>query len=98
MLKGREGQGRRKGGTNMTFFAHVYMCVHMHIISAYEDYIYSICIYVYRIYYSIARIQRPHCCCSVPKSCPTLCDPINCSTPGLLVLHYLPDFAQIHVH
>ena len=37
-------------------------------------------------------------CCSVAKSCPTLCDPIDCSTPGFPVLHYLPKFAQIHVH
>ena len=28
----------------------------------------------------------------------TLCDPMDCSTPGFLVLHHLPDFAQIHVH
>ena len=34
------------------------------------------------------------CCCSA-KSCPTLC---NCSTPESSVLHYLPDFAQIHLH
>ena len=26
---------------------------------------------------------------------PTLCDPMDCSTPGFLVLHYLPEFAQI---
>ena len=31
-----------------------------------------------------------HCCFSVTKSCPTLCDPINCSTPGFPVLHSLP--------
>ena len=37
-------------------------------------------------------------CCSVAKSCLNLCDPINCSTPGFPVLHYLPEFAQIHVH
>ena len=31
--------------------------------------------------------------------CPvTLCDPMNCSTPGLPVLHHLPEFAQTHVH
>jgi len=35
--------------------------------------------------------------CSVAKSCPTLCDPIDCSTPDFPVLHYLPEFAQIHV-
>ena len=27
-----------------------------------------------------------------------LCDPMNCSTPGFPVLHYLPEFAQTHVH
>ena len=36
--------------------------------------------------------------CSVAKSCPTLCNPMNCSTPGSPVFHYLPEFAQIHVH
>ena len=35
---------------------------------------------------------------SVPQSCPTLCDPMNCSTPGLPVLHQLPEFTQTHVH
>ena len=35
---------------------------------------------------------------SVPQSCPTLCDPMNCSTPGLPVHHQLPEFTQIHVH
>ena len=29
-----------------------------------------------------------HCCCSVPKLCPTLCNPMDCSTPGFPVLHY----------
>ena len=33
---------------------------------------------------------------SVTKSCPTLCDPVDCSTPGFPVLHYLPEFAQTH--
>ena len=35
---------------------------------------------------------------SVAQSCPTLCDPMNCSTPGLPVHHQLPEFTQIHVH
>ena len=38
------------------------------------------------------------CCCSVTKSCLTLFDPMDCSTPGSSVLHYLPEFAQTHVH
>ena len=37
-------------------------------------------------------------CCSVTESCPTLCDPMDCSTPCSLDLHYFPEFAQIHVH
>ena len=37
-------------------------------------------------------------CCSVTQSCPTLYDPMNCSTPGFPVLHYVPDSAQTHVH
>ena len=38
------------------------------------------------------------CYCSVAESCPTLCNPMNCSLLGFPVLHYLPDFAQIHIH
>ena len=35
---------------------------------------------------------------SVTQSCPTLCDPVNDSTPGLPVHHQLPEFTQTHVH
>ena len=35
---------------------------------------------------------------SLGQSCPTLCDPMNCSTPGLPVHHQLPEFTQTHVH
>ena len=35
---------------------------------------------------------------SVAQSCPTLCDPMNCSTPGLPVHHQFPEFTQTHVH
>ena len=34
---------------------------------------------------------------SVAQSCPTLCDPMNRSTPGLPVRHQLPEFTQTHV-
>ena len=41
-----------------------------------------------------------HCSniCSVARLCLTLCNPMDCSMPGSSVLHYLPKFAQIHVH
>ena len=35
---------------------------------------------------------------SVAQSCPTLCDPMNCSTPGIPVHHQLPEFTQTPVH
>ena len=35
---------------------------------------------------------------SVAQSCPTLCDPMNRSTPGLPVHHQLPEFTETHVH
>ena len=38
------------------------------------------------------------CCCSVTKSCPTLCDPMNFSRPGFPTLHYLLEIVHTHVH
>ena len=35
---------------------------------------------------------------SVAQLCPTLCDPMDCSTPGFLVHHQLPELAETHVH
>ena len=34
-----------------------------------------------------------YCCCSVAQLCLTLCDPMDCSMPGLSVLHHLLEFA-----
>ena len=44
------------------------------------------------------NLATPGVCCSVAQSCPTLCDPMDCSTPGFPVLHHLPELAQTHVH
>ena len=38
------------------------------------------------------------CCCAVTQLCPPLWDPVDCSTPGLPVLHCHLEFAQTHVH
>ena len=39
------------------------------------------------------------CCCSVTQWCLTLCDPMDCSSPGFPdVLHHLPELAQTHVY
>ena len=39
-----------------------------------------------------------YCCCSITKSCLTLCNPMNWSMPGFPALQYLPELAQTHVH
>ena len=49
------------------------------------------CIYVYYIFMCITLF-------SSAQSCPTLCDPMNHSTPGLPVHHQLPEFTQTHAH
>ena len=54
-------------------------------------------------FFSTEPPRKPHLLVSVqfssvPQSCLTLCDPMNRSTPGLLVHHQLPEFTQTHVH
>ena len=48
----------------------------------------------WRVHYLMHVVQFS----SVAQSCPILCDPMNCSTPGLPVHHQLPELAQTHVH
>ena len=59
------------------------------------------CVLASLFFGAMSRQARPislscHCCCcSVAKSCPTLCDPMDYSMPGSPVLYHLPEFAQI---
>ena len=67
--------------------------------------IYILCIWEFA--YSLKFICNPNICghswiCSVQfssiaQSCPTLCDPMDCTTPGLPVHHHLLEFTQTHV-
>ena len=50
------------------------------------------------IWFKYFLTQCQHQFSSVTQSCPTLCDPMNCSTPGLPVHHQLLEFTQTHVH
>ena len=47
---------------------------------------------------SVSKVIRSDQIRSVTQSCPTLCNPMDCSTPGLPVHHQLPEFTQTHVH
>ena len=50
-------------------------------------------------WYSVRMNTHTICCfCSVTKLCLTVCNPMDCSTPGLPVLHHLSQFTQTHVH
>ena len=53
------------------------------------------------LFYPVSLIQAPKPVfqfSSVAQSCPTFCDPMNRSTPGLPVHHQLPEFTQTHVN
>ena len=59
----------------------------------------QIIVSMYRSYLVwIQRVNIINQFSSVARSCLTLCDPMNCSAPGLPVHHQLPEFTQIHVH
>ena len=49
---------------------------------------------LFNLYVEFSSVQFS----SVVQSCPTLCDPMDCSTPGLPVHHQLPEFPQTPVH
>ena len=57
-----------------------------------------VCVYTHVYGLVVLKLYYSYFCCSVAKSCPTLCDPVDCSTPGAPVLNSLPEFAQIYVH
>ena len=59
-------------------------------------YFFLLCILDRSVLVSINNIEQN--CCSVTKSCLSLCNSMDCSTPDFPVLHYLPEFAQTHVH
>ena len=52
----------------------------------------------YSLWYQQSIYTLPLLLLLVAQSCPILCNPMDCSTPGFPVLHYLPEFAQMHVH
>ena len=50
------------------------------------------------LYWYFSCFLEDECCCSVTKSCPTLCKPMDCITRGFSVHHHLPELALTHVH
>ena len=52
----------------------------------------------YLFYMHMRNLEKWYQFSSVAQSCLTLCDPMNCSTPGLPVRHQLLESTQTHVH
>ena len=53
---------------------------------------------LYGSFFLVKKKRKFNCGCSVAQSCPTLCNPMDCNTPGFSVIHHLPEFAQTHAH
>ena len=66
---------------------------------AYSSFLPSVAtlIFSFSLYFSFSKMSSVQFS-SVAQSCPTLCDPMNHSTPGLPVHHQLPEVTQTHVH
>ena len=91
-----------------TFYVYIYIYIyiytHTHIYGIWKCQNIIACKQLYLKYLSNVWLSPNsltvyfYCRCSVAQSCPTFCDPTDCSTPGFPVLSYLPEFAQIRVH
>ena len=82
--------------SSLYFFFHfsVIWSVNKHLL--YSKHSLTLCGYKDLVYCSVqfSSVQF----ISVAQSCPTLCDPMNRSTPGLPVHHQLPEFTQTRIH
>ena len=47
---------------------------------------------------ALIKYYKVCCCCSVAKSCPAICHPMDWNMPGFPALYHLPEFPQIHAH
>ena len=85
--------------SNLFYLSIIYLACYLQLWS-YHSYILCLALF---FKFNIAFSQVFHYTHSVQftsdaQSCPTLCDPVNHSTPGLPVHHQLPEFTQTHVH
>ena len=83
-VNNKESERRLLEGMNM-FMALI-------VVTMMHTYLHLIKLYALTVFYMSVQFS------SVAQSCPTLCDPMNRSTPGLPVHHQLPEFTQTHVH
>ena len=90
------------------FFLLVYSCFTVLCWFLLCSKVHQPCVYTYPLFFgflfcwghhwALSRVPCSIQLSSVALSCLTLCDPMDCSTPGFPVLHQLPELAQTHVH
>ena len=80
------------------FWVHQCCCVSQDFL-LFKGWIIFHCKYIpYFVYHSPVNGHLAMSCSSVAQSCPTLSDPMDCSTPGFPVFHHLLELAQTHIH
>ena len=82
----------------LSFMSSIYIYIYIYIsieLCLYTHPYINMCVYVCVFY---DYFNPTYTFSSVTQSCPTLCDPMNHSTPGLPAHHQLPEFTQTHVH
>ena len=82
------------------FFVFLFISISV-VMCLLQFYFLSYCMYLCR--YQLVSIELLGATGSVQfssaaQSCPTFCDPMNHSTPGLPIHHHLPEFTQTHIH
>ena len=82
-----------KNLVSMTIRVHLYIPINGYLVIQSREGMNSFFLFLVH-YYSYHSVQFS----SVAQSCPTLCNPMNCRTPGLPVHHQLPEFTRTHVH
>ena len=95
LLSRRQLPHRHVCFSRLLFTFHRIICLSVHKYSSLSWYYCKAIIISYII--TIFEVLQC-CCCWAAKSCPTLCNPMDCSMLGFPVLHYLLEVAQAHVH
>ena len=107
---GRQSMGsqrvRHNWGTEHTWIVDLLCCVSFSRIAKWFSYIHLHESTLFKILFPCRLLQdtESSSLCytaqfsSVTQSCPTLCNPMDCSMPGLPVHHQIPELAQTHVH
>ena len=96
-FSGLQSMGLQRIGHNWVTYTHTYTEYWVEFLVLYSRSL-LIIYFIYSSVYMFSSVQFWTLCDRLNSLCPTLCDPMNRSTPGLPVHHQLPEFTQTHIH